>query len=205
MSSSIHDPAVPGLTPYQLGLRNRFLAAPQVAPPAPWRSVFEACAPVGGLVGIGFGTDPESGGDLVMVVSHSGHGLFDALTGERIARDPDPEPDGDLPDGPDLSCPGPGPLAGTRVRIAGLYGGGLHTTAPGGWHVEVVAPDWPHERVLLCAPGGRPHSGPHGEGWWHVFHSRWSELRAVGFSPSGRTLAVATSSDLTLWSRDDRR
>ncbi len=28
-----------------------------------------------------------------------------------------------------------------------------------------------------------------------------SELRAVGFSPSGRTLAVATSSDLSLWTR----
>ncbi|MEU7033087.1 hypothetical protein ABZ958_05305 [Streptomyces sp. NPDC046237] len=204
MTSSSDGSAVPGLTPYQQKLRDRILAAPQVAAPAPWRPVFDTCAAVGGLVGIGFGVDPESGEDLVMVVSHAGHGLFDATTGERIARDPYPEPEeGELPDGPDLSCPGLGPLAGTRVRIAGLYGGGLHSTAPGGWHVEVVGPDWPNERVLLGADGGMPHSGPHGEKWWHVFHSRWSELRAVGFSPSGRTLAVATSSDLTLWSRSE--
>ncbi|MER7956200.1 hypothetical protein [Streptomyces sp. NPDC096030] len=203
MSPSSHGPAMPGLTPYQQKLRDRILAAPQVAAPAPWRPVFESCAAVGGLVGIGFAVDPESGGDLVMAVSHNGHGLFDATTGERIARDPDPEGEDDLPAGADLSCPGLGPLAGTRVRIAGLYGGGLHTTAPGGWHVEVVGPDWPNERVLLSAPGGMFHRDAHGEKWWHVFHSRWSELRAVGFSPSGRTLAVATSSDLTLWTRAD--
>ncbi|MEV8544734.1 hypothetical protein [Streptomyces sp. NPDC051572] len=29
----------------------------------------------------------------------------------------------------------------------------------------------------------------------------YSELRAAGFSPSGQTLAVATSSDLSLWTR----
>lgn len=28
-----------------------------------------------------------------------------------------------------------------------------------------------------------------------------AEFRAAGFSPTGRTLAVATSSDLTLWTR----
>ncbi|MER7847650.1 hypothetical protein ABTZ03_27340 [Kitasatospora sp. NPDC096077] len=43
--------------------------------------------------------------------------------------------------------------------------------------------------------------GRHGETWWHVFHASWSTFRAAGFSPSGRTLAVATSSDLTLWTR----
>ncbi|WP_329114085.1 hypothetical protein [Streptomyces sp. NBC_01353] len=200
MSPTSQGSSGPGLTSYQQTLRERVLAAPQVAAPTPWRPVFEPCAAVGGLVGIGFGVDPVRGGDLVMVVSNDGHGLFDAGTGERIARDRDPDPEGELPDVPDLSCPGLGPLAGTRVPIAGLYGGGLHATASGGWSVEAVGPDWPNERVLLSTGGGR-HRGAHGETWWHVFHSRWSELRAVGFSPSGRTLAVATSSDLTLWSR----
>ncbi|MFF3314371.1 hypothetical protein ACFYV5_02530 [Streptomyces sp. NPDC003035] len=205
MSDASDESSVGGLSPYQRELRKRFLAAPQVAAPAPWRQVFDPYVAVGGLLGIGFGVDPGSGGDLVMVVSHDGHGLFDAVTGERIARDRDPDPEGDVPDGPDLSCPGLGPLEGVRVRIAGLYGGGLHTSASGGWSVDVVAPDWPHERVLLSGDGGMPHRGPHGEKWWHVFHSRWSELRAVGFSPSGRTLAVATSSDLTLWTRAEER
>ncbi|NNN35957.1 hypothetical protein HLK59_37470 [Streptomyces sp. S3(2020)] len=177
------------------------LAAPVVPAPEPWRPVFEGCAPVGGLLGIGFATHPENGHDLVMVVSHDGHGLLDAVTGERIARDRDADPYPERDARADLSYPGPGPIADRRVHIAGLFGGGLHTGTDDGWVVEVVSPDWPHDRVVLSSGSAMPHRAPHGEGWWHVFHSYHSELRAVGFSPSGRTLAVATSSDVTLWTR----
>ncbi|GJF34996.1 hypothetical protein KNE206_76960 [Kitasatospora sp. NE20-6] len=190
------------ISDYQRRLREQFLSAPVIAPPAPWRPVLDRRTPIGGLLGIGFALAPDDGRDLVMVVSVDGHGLFDAVTGEKIARDRDPDPDTSTPDAePDLSCPGLGPLARTRVRIAGLFGGGLHTTTIDGWTLEVVSPEWPHDRVLLSADGGMPHDGPHGEGWWHVFDSNYSTLRAAGFSPSGRTLAVATSSDLTLWTR----
>ncbi|MEU8780354.1 hypothetical protein [Streptomyces sp. NPDC048637] len=190
------------ISDYQQQLRERLLSAPETPPPAPWRPVLSRQNPIGGLLGIGFAVAPDAGHDLVMVVSGQGHGLFDAVTGEKIARDRDPDPDDSTPDGvPDLSCPGLGPIAGTRVRIAGLFGGGLHTTAPGGWSLEVVSPEWPHHRVLLSTDGGMPHSGPHGRRWWHIFDSNYSEIRAAGFSPSGHTLAVATSSDLTLWTR----
>ncbi|POX42680.1 hypothetical protein C3486_03660 [Streptomyces sp. Ru73] len=190
------------LTDYQRRLRERFLSVPETAPPAPWRSVWDHRQPVGGLLGIGFAVHPVTGHELVMVVSSDGHGIFDALTGEKIARDRDPDPDGSTPDAaPDLSCPGFGPLAGARVPIAGLFGGGLHTTTYDGWNVEVVSPEWPHHRVLLSADGGMPHDGPHGEGWWHIYDAHYSTLRTAGFSPSGHTLAVATSSDITLWTR----
>ncbi len=67
---------------------DRLLAAPVVPAPEPWRPVFEYeyGVPVGGLLGIGFASHPDSGIDLVMVVSRDGHGLFDAVTGEKIAR-----------------------------------------------------------------------------------------------------------------------
>lgn len=194
----------PELSDYQRAMRNRVLAAPVVPAPAPWRPVFEYQygVPVGGLLGIGFATDPGTGHDLVMVVSHDGQGLFDAVTGERIARDRDADPEDSNRDAdPALWCPGLGPVAGSRVRITGLFGGGLHTTSGDGWKLEVVAPAWPNERVLLSRDGGLPHSSPHGEHWWHIFHSDYSELRAAGFSPSGQTLAVATSSDISLWTR----
>ncbi|MFI6522272.1 hypothetical protein ACIBF1_42465 [Spirillospora sp. NPDC050679] len=182
-------------------LRQRYLTAPVMPAPAPWRPVLTAGTPIGGLLGIGFAPHPADGRDLVMVVSADGHGLFDALTGEKIARDRDPDPETSTPDAsPDLTCPGLGPIAGTPVRIAGLFGGGLHTTTSDGWALDVVAPDWPDHRVLLSADGGA-NSGPPGHRWWHVFHAYYSELRAAGFSPSGWTLAVATSSDLTLWTR----
>ncbi len=152
-----------GLTAHQAELRDRVLAAPVA--PAPWRSVFEGCAPVGGLLGIGFATHPENGHDLVMVVSSDGHGLFDAVTGERIARDRDPDPEESTPDAaPDLSRPGLGPITGRRVHIAGLFGGGLHTGTGDGWVLEVVSPAWPHDRVLLSSSSRMPHREPHGEG-----------------------------------------
>ncbi|MEU9991069.1 hypothetical protein AB0E10_30585 [Streptomyces sp. NPDC048045] len=190
------------ISEYQQQLRDRFLSVPETAPPAPWEPVLKGRTPIGGLQGIGFAVAPDTGHDLVMVVSSQGHGLFDAVTGERMARDRDPDADDCTPDGVrDLSCPGLGPIAGTPVSIAGLFGGGLHTTSGDGWSLDVVSPEWPHHRVLLSRGGGMPHRGPHGERWWHIFDSNYSELRTAGFSPSGRTLAVATSSDITLWTR----
>ncbi|GHF19159.1 hypothetical protein E5082_16875 [Streptomyces griseoluteus] len=186
-------------TEYRRALRDRYLAAPVMPAPSPWRPVGEGLVGVGGLLGIGFAVHPETGHDLVMVVSSSGHGLFDAVTGERLARDHDPDPETDTPDlSPDLTCPGLGPVAGTPIRIAGLFGGGLHSGSGTGWTMSVVSPDWPHARVLLSADGG-VNAGPPGGTWWHIFHSTYSEFRAAGFSPTGRTLAVATSSDLALW------
>ncbi|ANW22609.1 hypothetical protein [Streptomyces clavuligerus] len=191
------------ITEYQQRLRERYLTAPVMPAPAPWKPVPDGGIAVGGLLGIGFAAHPDTGHDLVMVVSSAGHGLFDAVTGEKIARDRDPDPDTSTPDAhPDLTCPGLGPLAGVPVRIAGLFGGGLHTTTPDGWTMDVVNPDWPHDRVVLSADGGA-YKGPAGGTWWHVHHSVHSELRTAGFSPSGRTLAVATSSDLTLWARPE--
>ncbi|MFD7900372.1 hypothetical protein [Streptomyces sp. NPDC059743] len=189
------------LTEYQQKLRERYVAAPVMRAPEPWQPVPSGVIAVGGLLGIGFAVHPGSGHDLVMVVSHEGHGLFNAVTGEKIARDRDPDPDTSTPDAsPDLTCPGLGPIEGTPVRIAGLFGGGLHSTTPDGWTVDVVSPEWPHDRVILSTGGGA-RKGPAGGTWWHVFHSSYSELRAAGFAASGRTLAVATSSDLTLWTR----
>ncbi|MFJ4920872.1 hypothetical protein [Streptomyces sp. NPDC088725] len=193
------------ITEFQQKLRQRYIDAPVTQAPEPWRQVSDGEIPIGGLLGIGFAVHPDSGHDLVMVVSGDGHGLFDAVTGEKIARDRDPDPDTSTPDAsPDLSCPGLGPIAGTQVRIAGLFGGGLHSTTPDGWTLDVVSPEWPHDRVILSTDGGL-NEGPAGGTWWHVFHSRYSEFRAAGFSPSGLVLAVATSSDITLWSRPELR
>ncbi|MEV6139127.1 hypothetical protein AB0L63_24305 [Nocardia sp. NPDC051990] len=189
------------LSDYQQQLRDRFLAAPVLPTPAPWQQVLDSRTPIGGLLGIGFAVHPDNGHDLVMVVSHNGHGLFDAVTGEKIARDREPDPDTSTPeDSPDLTCPGLGPIIGTRVHIASLFGGGLHHTTTDGWALDIVAPEWPNDRVLLSAHGDI-YKDPPGRGWWHIFHANYSTFRAAGFSPSGLTLAIATSSDLTLWNR----
>lgn len=46
-----------------------------------------------GLLSIGLAAHPDTGHDHVMVVSTDGHGLFDAFTGEKTARDRDPDVD----------------------------------------------------------------------------------------------------------------
>jgi hypothetical protein len=160
-----------------------------VEPPEPWRRFGGPWSyiPVGGLQGVGFGVDPDTGADLLMVVSMDGFGLIEAMTGVKIARDRDPDPEVSTPYGEDLACPGIGVLAGTRVRIAGLFGGGLHATTEDGWTIDVVAPEWPHHRVILSADGGCNDGEPGGT-WWHIFDDeRHGTLRAAGFSPSGRT------------------
>lgn len=189
------------LTDFQRDLRARFLAAPTVPAPPPWRPADCHVVAVGGLLGVGFAADPGTGRDLLLVASTRGLGLFDTVTGERLARDH--EPDSGWPDDNDLTCQGIGPIAQHRVPMAGLAGGGLHT-GTSGWSVDIARPDWPNERVLLST--GSPYTGgAHGETWWHIFHSRHSELRAAGFSPSGATLVVATSSDISLWTKANSR
>ncbi|MBE1531444.1 hypothetical protein H4W34_001277 [Actinomadura algeriensis] len=37
--------------------------------------------------------------------------------------------------------------------------------------------------------------------WWNIHREEMCELRAVGFSPTGRTLAIASSCTLTLFAR----
>jgi hypothetical protein len=189
------------LTEYQQRLRERYLSAPLTGPPEPWRATGATgfYVPVGGLQGVGFGVHPETGDDLLMVVSMDGFGLLDATTGAKIARDRHPDPQVATPDGPDLACPGIGVLTGTRVTIAGLFGGGLHATTEDGWTIHVVAPEWPHHRVILSADGGA-NAGEPGTSWWHIFDDQQhGDFRAAGFSPSGGTLVVATSSDVTLF------
>ena len=62
------------LSDYQMELRAKFLAAPVTAPPEPWRHLNQPWRyiPVGGLEGVGFGVHPQTGVDLLMVVSMDG-------------------------------------------------------------------------------------------------------------------------------------
>ncbi len=170
-------------------------------PAPPWRR--PAAAPrgiaVGGLLGVGFATHPGTGNDLMLVTSSQGRGLFDCATGERLARDRDE--DFDEGASPDLACDGIGILAGARIRCAGLFGGGLHRQTPDGWTLGVIAPHWPAERVVLTPPLQHRQPQSHDKRWQVIHDEHACELRTVGFYPSGSTIVIASSCDLTLFSR----
>jgi hypothetical protein len=174
-------------------LRDRLRGLPLLPPPGPWKWV--GTHPVGGLTEVGF----AAGADLLLVVSHSGRGVFDGRTGERLARDPG-EPDGGWYDPVRLTAIGVGPLAGASVRLAGLHGGGLPVVTPDGWSVQLAYPDWPDGMAVL-EPPGKSVLVDHLAGGC----VRLADLdvpRACGFSETGQSLVVAESHTLRIFTRE---
>jgi hypothetical protein len=155
----------------------------------PWKCV--AARAIGGLTEVGYLADT----DLLLVVSSQGRGLFECHTGERIARD-DSEPTDDWYDETRLRARGIGPIKDQVVRLSGLHGGGLLKSGHDRWWVEAVTLDWPDEILFLGGPGG-----------W-IFDPNTPvlklavqrEVRAFGFSDTGQSFVMATSSDLSIYS-----
>jgi hypothetical protein len=168
-------------------LRKRVLAANARPAPPPWRMLPQVA--VGGLAAVGF----DESGNYFLVVSSSGRGLFDCKTGERVARDNSPV-DAVL-NARRLECQGIGPVSHENIRVAGIDGGGLPTAGHDGWSIECLPLNWPDVHVLLLGPGQSIYSTT--SEFTKLVVER--EVRAAGFSPVGNVLAVATSSDFTLW------
>jgi hypothetical protein len=181
---------------YTDALRSRLRAIPVAPPPAPWTAVPPIA--VGGLTHLG--VSAADGVELVLAISQGGRGLFNDQ-GTLVARDAD-EPVESWLDEFGLEAVGIGPLADRRVRVAGLAGGGLPTSTRDGWHVSSLPIDWPHDLVILEPPGCRALWQGHERGCVAVFANDACELRAYGFSPSGRMLVLASSADLRLYVRD---
>jgi hypothetical protein len=169
-------------------VRDRIRAAPVTSPPQPWKLLGGSA--VGGLTEVGFADDS----DLLLVVSSQGRGVFDCQTGERVARDR-VEPDDGWYDGRRLRAFGIGPLEGRLIRLAGLHGGGLPNWGRDGWWVDSITLEWPDVNLLLGGP------------WGWIFDEETPfvklaverEVRAFGFSDTGESFVIATSSDLSVF------
>jgi hypothetical protein len=70
-----------------------------------------------------------------------------------------------------------------------------------GWSCAVIAPDWPAQRVVLQPPGANLIVEKFAYGCVQIADSEAVELRTAGFSSDGRTLIVATSAGVSLWTR----
>lgn len=177
---------------YQRQLRERLERLPYSNAPAPWRVV--GGSSIGGLTEVGF----ADGTDDLLVVSSQGRGIFDCLTGKRIARDPEevfPNPDES-----GLTAPGIGKHSSTIFRLAGLRGGGLAAFTHDGWGLDVIHLPWPIHVVFITSE----YKGVT-DGTGHVMKLCNDEpctYRAAGFSPTGRSFVVATSGELTIYLRD---
>ncbi len=101
----------------------------------------------------------------------------------------------------ELQADGIGPLGGLAIRMTGLYGGGLAISTPDGWSATRFALDWPDESLLLEPPWVSVLCAKRGEPLRFTKIAVESEVRAWGFSPTGRTLILAASSDVTFFAR----
>lgn len=171
---------------------DQILASPVALPPGPWKCVGDAS--VGGLLFVGFAPDS----DLLLATSSQGRGVFDATNGKRIARDRNEDFSEDTIK---MEAVGIGPLDGQTIRMAGIYGGGLPITTADGWQAERLAIQWPLETLLLVSPGSWVYGASFGKNaeMTKVFVD--SEIRAWGFSPTGRSLILALSNGLRIYSR----
>lgn len=162
-------------------------------PPAPWK----CCATwaVGGLFQVGYAENS----DLLLVLSSQGRGIFDCLTGEKVARDY--EEAHDFFDPIRLLAQGFGPLEGKSIRMAGLFGGGLPLTTEDGWGLE-ESPAWPTRSIMLTPPSVQREDGSivHGEPFV-IGDDGACELRAYGFSETGHSFVIAISCDLVIFAR----
>ena len=164
-----------------------------VSTPEPWRAIGQVA--IGGLRGVGF----DEASELLLVEStSSGKDVFDCATGERVASDPNAG--STLDEEIRLQTAGIGPLAGKTIRVCGLFGGGLPLFTLDGWGVELVHHSWPSLASLVLVPSGVSLWEPAGTRQC----SRVAETEAplgYGFSHTGKSLILAHSHSLEMWTR----
>lgn len=173
-------------------LKRKLMSTQLSAPPSPWQQ--SSVISVSGLRAVGF--DRHS--DQLLVVSNQGRSVVDCLSGQKLARDDEEYFEGEE----HLEAEGIGPCAGKLFHMAGLHGGGLPTTTEDRWSLEVLTLDWPTKEVLLFEPGSWLYGSLYSKPDNFSKLASESELRACGFSHTGRSLVLATSSDLTIYSRE---
>ncbi len=163
-------------------------------PPAPWKHCTTWA--VGGLFQVGYAENT----DLLLVLSGQGRGIFNCLTGAKVARDY--EEAHDFFDPVRLLAQGFGPLENKSIRMAGLFGGGLPHKTEDGWFLEEQAPAWPTRSILLRPPTVKREDGSLVRGEPMVIGDDGAcELRAYGFSETGRSLVIAVSCNLIIFVR----
>jgi hypothetical protein len=141
----------------------------------PWRAISIA---VGGVVAVGFMDE-----DRVIVGSHSGLGVFNVHTGERVERTHDEGYNWYQGDPPFIRYP---TAEGVRlIRAAGLWGGDLDQMTADGWTCQRV------DGGAVLSANGQPD--------FRIGDSE--EYRAQGYSPGGGTFVYATSPTVYVASR----
>lgn len=153
---------------------------------------------IGGLENIGYA--PHQ--DHLLVLSSQGEGLFNCITGERIARVRNGDDWWERLNQETNTITGFDLLSNIKISTYGLHGeDNLPKITKDGWSLKISDPepdDLPFEKYLvqkiyLVSPNQKEKTliakdGP-------------CELRAFGFSDTGNSLIVALSCEIVIYSR----
>ena len=179
-------------------LKKRFRLIEKLEPvdelPKPWGK--PSYIAVGGLTDIGF----QDNSDLLVCISSAGRGVIDCLKCEKVARDPSMDFDFDQGN---LLVEGIGNLQGCYIKMAGLSGGGLPSGTYDGWTVERHPFAYPNEQLIVASCWQSILSANHDEKVsLYKLTNFITPLIAYGYSPTGNSFVVATSSDLIVYTRN---
>lgn len=154
---------------------------------------------VGGLIAVGFFEGRESPNlDKLLAVGSKGQTIIDCQSGDVVYRNRDH--DGyshDTLTAWDLSGVNSDP-----VRMSGVGGGGLKRFTSDGWSVEAIPIAWPIYYYVLQHPGSSIFSDYKlgRKPKFDLLDYDYQQM-AWGFSNSGNSLLLTSSSDVILWSR----
>ncbi|BAY81797.1 hypothetical protein NIES267_12740 [Calothrix parasitica NIES-267] len=122
--------------------------------------------------------------------------MVDCSTGEKTARDYEDDYENQY-----LEAEGIGCLKGKIIKMAGLLGGGLPISTEDDWCLESVTINFPEEMILLVEPGSDLYGMTYDKPDNFTKIEQRETIRAYGFSYTGNTFIIATSSDLIIYSR----
>lgn len=141
---------------------------------------------VGGLLQVGY----AESSDLLLVLSNNGRGIFDCLTGVKIARNN--QYVFDYFDEATLIAAGFNILEGQAIKTAGLFGGIISPETSDGWKlIERESKDLIKNIYLKYLA----------EDEVFVANEEPCELRAFGFSPTEKSFIIATSCEVAIFSK----
>jgi hypothetical protein len=172
-------------------LKKKLLVLSISNPPIPWKLL--ASVAIGGLRSVGF----DRNSDNLLVVSSQGRGVLDCITGEKIARDYDEYYENEVY----LEAEGIGALSNKIIRMSGLCGGGLPISTKDSWTLESVTLNWPEQMIILLPPNSFLYGSlsRHKDDMTKVAED--SCVIAYGFSYTGQTFIVATTSEINIFNR----
>lgn len=175
-------------------IKTALTAAPEVKKFGPWRLVTERA--VGGLFAVGFERISED----LLIISMNGQNVIDCKTGLLVFRDRDQKSfDDEQLYGRRLDKP-----EAPQIDMAGSCGGGLKRETSDGWTVDDFPIDWPETFLILQPPKASIYMNDPKLAEYKkdgTFFLLWKGIGpevAFGFSWSGKTLLLATSSSVQL-------